>query len=102
MGPTAAVQLTHRAHGGQKSASNAPRSRLAHLPPGAHCCLHTYACQWRAYGRTEADKAKAKANKAKADKAKEAKANKATTTAKATAHSSETRVAPNRCTFGLP
>ena len=47
---------------------------------------------------------KAKANKAKADKAKAAKANKATTTAKATAtaHSSETRVAPTAALLPFP
>ena len=59
--------------------------------------------------KTKADEAKeratkAKANKAKADKAKEANANKATTTAKATAtaHSSETRVAPTAALLPFP
>ena len=61
---------------------------------------HKAAAAQTSMSKTKADKAKERAAKAKAkakakaDKAKEAKANKATTTAKATAHSSEARVAP--------
>ena len=34
------------------SSSNSARSRSAHLPPGAHSCSPTCACQKSAYGRT--------------------------------------------------